>query len=377
MEVQLNQKSLQFLGYTDFLYNALPDYDGSRQNLVITLDHIQEWSGEFEGTDLKIYDYVKAFLATLLGKAYSESHPVNQNFGLATYDNDRLTFFGRPIIVKLDDEIQLVIGAKIDDQGYDYTRIPLVFSPTGISLKDSAIKSLDVESLEVPDSKDMNKTVKVPILVFNVMVGTVKTVAEIPIRLAKDVTYTDFKEAWKEKDVEALKEMVGGLFGASCSISYMFSNHFKAGSFPKSGIVLKIIGGSVNESKKDAKTLVSVLYRVDTSGLPDVDVISTGGEPKNTEPVSLSSVTGIYVNKDHNAGKPFSATNQPSPENPWYLYIQGRGRSDREVPLHTIYTNVLPTRIKTILNAQKAPTYFALKTRSAPGLVPFDTDDDF
>lgn len=358
IETQIDTKTLPFLSLTDFLYAELPNYDGSRVPLVITTEMIQRYGGNLEDhPNIKTWDLVDAFLTAILGDAYDDDHPIHKNFALATYENDLLSFFGRPIIVKYNDQIQLIMGSESKDSGLSYTAIPLVFSPTGITLQGSKIQVLGIEAIEIPDPKAVNSRIKIPVAIFNVFVDGLKFVMAISIRTAKDVQYHDFKDAWNSKDIEALNSMVGNLYGASCSISYMFKEYFKGGTFPKQGIVLKLTGAKVNTTEKEGKQLKSVLFTVDTSGLPAIKVTSTG--EKNTEQVPLNEVTGIFANyESHNVSKPLLSGNKPTPENPWYLYIMGKGRSDSEVPQHQVYTSVVPNRVKAIVQQMQQPTYF-------------------
>jgi hypothetical protein len=377
MDITINSKSFPFLGLTEFLYEMDPDYDGGLKSIPLTMDLVKKYADNIPGTEIHFSEYLKAFLGTLL-KGYNDSHFVNQNLGIADYDQDRLIFFSRPILACVDDEIQLVIGGnkEVDGTEYKSVLIPLVKSPTGFTFQGTKI-NLDIENVEVKDRDDLSKTVKLPILIFNVDVpnSDEEFIANIPVRLKKGITYNQFRTAWKSGNVANLLDYVGGFGGGiAASISFMFSKWFEADTFPRNGIVLKITHAELSDSVKDKKTLTSVIYQIDTSMFPAINVISSGGEPKHTKPEPLNQITALFCNVDHNAGEPMKKKNHtlPSAKNPWYLHIQGKGRSYREVPTHAIHTGMTcPTRIMKIYEAQQDPGYFSVKVKESRGTVPY------
>ena len=352
VDIQISSELLAFLKTPEFLYEQVPDYDGTKIGIPISLSTIRDNDFVPDGGTVSVFNHCLTFCKAVFGQSFDQSHEAWNNFGYASYEGDNLKVFSRPIIVNHDDQLCLLMGSQSKEEGKQYVTVPLVLNDKSqLTLKGSAIERLLLSSVDIPKAGS-NERVKLPIAVFRAS----GQVYSISVRTPKDTDYFEVSEAWTSGDLARLEGLIGSLYGGSANLSNMFAPLFVSKRFPKNGIVIKVISGkrsTVNVNREGSTSkFEKVVYTIDPTDLPMLPVKAyVGGEDSV---ISITDVTQISCYSSHDAAIPvIQQGKEPSPSEPWYLHIQGASNNPNQVPKHQIYTGFVPPRIKTLIQAQQ------------------------
>jgi hypothetical protein len=358
MEVTLDRKLVEpIVSSLSLLYQRMPDYDPDvlpEVELVLSLDDLKENDLTIEGHQKSIATYFQEFLKAILGDSF-EGHPLLDTLVLLRYKDEVLSFVSRPRIAMHQGFPTLVMGAESRTRNIKPFYFPLDIGIEGITVKGSAIKRLSLNSLEF--QKADGSRVKIPIACFNVH----GTVYAIHVNTDPSSSYYDLEEAWSLRDAKKLGRLIASSYGATASLSQMFSNWFVAGTFPKDGIIIPLVGFT-KEKVEARSSFWKVTYQVDCGSFPPVCCTAYyDGAVRDDVPLCLVNRIGCYQS-DLLGSVAFTdkATHKPpSVSNPWYLYVKGAD-SRRKTPLHTVLQDILPAKQKRILELQQAPNYYPM-----------------
>lgn len=375
-DIQINADLLSFVKTPEFLYTENPngeDYDGSSTAIVITMPMIKRYDYTPEGSSISVYQHCMVFARALFGESFNEKHPAYYNFAYATYEGDNLKMFARPVLVKQDNELVLLMGSQSKEDDREYVKVPLIKQDDKLTFGGSSINRLSLSSVDIPKlGGQPNEKIKLPILIFRAN-GTVYSVS---VRSSQDSDFFELQDAWDDKDLDKLLELVSPLYGASANLSNMFGKVFTAKRLPESGIVIKIISAKTQQvdSKKEGgegKKFNKVVFTVDCSELPPIEVkaYSDGQE----QFVLLPNVTTISCYNNHTASVPVLQGKRPDPSNPWYLWIEKANSNPNQVPVHQVYTGFVPPKVKKIIEAAKKPGFISVTPSSS---LPANEPDD-
>lgn len=369
VQVSIDGNLYPFLKIPKFFMQNIPGYVyGEKNILVVTADHIMANGKEplTYANNLTAWDLTQTFLKSVVAD-YSSTHPCNENLFAAIYDKNELTFFGRPLVCKWDKKIQLIFGSEAKDTGKSFNVVPLKFEGTKTTLNGLDVNPayIEIPDMQAPDPQSAPK-IKIPILIFK----SGKVIFNLAVRLNDGVDYWDYAEAFKIEDPKerenALLKIFDNLYSPACSFSYMFSDLFQSRTFPREGLILKIVGAKRIEStdKKTGKTFVSVAFKLDTSDLPSIMVRSTGEDEsgkKNSVLEPLNTIGTLFCNSNMDVAKTFIGSSLPNPsqDEPWLLHITGQGKEHNTVPKHTVYdSSFIPAFINQVLEASNTPQYY-------------------
>lgn len=276
VDVQINADLLSFVKTPEFLYAENPqgeEYDGSNTAIVITMDIVKRYDFTPEGQTVSVFQHCMIFGRALFGEAFKAGHPAWDNFAFVSYQGDNVKVFARPVLVKHEDKLTLLMGSQSKEDEREFVKVPLVLEDDRLTFEGSAIKRLALSSVDIPKlGGSPNEKIKLPILTFRAN----NVIYSVSVRVPQETDFYDLQDAWDDKNLDKLKELVSPLYGASANLSNMFGKLFVAKRFPDSGIVIKVISGKKQtiESKKegDSKKFEKVVFTVDCSDLPPVEV---------------------------------------------------------------------------------------------------------
>lgn len=358
MEVTLDRRLVEPIASSlSLLYKRMPDYDPDllpEVELVLSLNDLKENDLTIEGHQKSIATYFQEFLKAILGDSF-EGHPLLDTLILVRYKDEVLSFVSRPRIVMHQGVPSLVIGAESRTRNIKPFYFPLDIGVEGITIKGSAIKRLSLNSLEF--QKADASRVKIPIACFNAN----GTVYAIHVNSDSSTSYYDLEDAWSSRDAKRLGSLITSSYGATANLSQMFSNWFVAGTFPKDGIVIPLVGFTKEKVESPRASFWKVTYQVDCGNFPPVSCTAYyDGAVRDDVPLCLVNRIGCYQSDllgslaftDKAAHKP------PSLSNPWYLYV--KGASGRKTPLHTVLQDILPAKQAKILELQQSPSYYPM-----------------
>lgn len=368
--IQFGKSFFPFLINPAFYEQEIKDYDPRKKQLIIiTKDLIQKYGSIYGDTKKTQWEITEYFLSKIID-GYSENHPVNNNIFVAQYENNELVFFGRPVLCQLKKELVVLFGAENDQ--VKFNKIPLVRTEKGYTLNKQPVQETFIE---VPDrdSPDPESKIQTPQLQIKHKVGSDTFLYYINVRLISDISYLEFKEIWEEKS-DDLQMIVSNLFAHRSSISTMFSEYFATDSFPRDGIVLKVIDGKLYNDTTKYKFPFIVLT-IDTSDLPGFFVTCTA---KDEDPFQapINEVSTIMLSDRHLAGQRFIEADKrgikPTKDKPFYLVIDGinKNGNPKQVPSHRLYdSSYVSDSVKKLAEQLKDPNYIKVGTSDSEYLA--------
>lgn len=370
VDVQINADLLSFVKTPEFLYAENPqgeDYDGTNTAIVITMPMIKRYDFTPEGQSISVYQHCMTFARALYGESFKADHPAWENFAYVTYEGDNMKMFARPVLVKHEDKVMLLMGSQSKEDGREYVKTPLVLQEDKLTFEGSSIARLSLSSVDIPKlGGQPNEKVKLPIAIFRAN----NIVYSVAVRTPQEVDFYELQDAWDDKNLSKLAELISPLYGASANLSNMFGELLASKRFPPTGIVLKVLSAKIQnvESKKeggDTKKFTKVVFTVDCSDMPPVNVkaYSDGSE----QMVSLANVTTVSCYTSHTAAVPVNQGKRPEPANPWYLWIEkaNANGNPNQIPTHQIYTGFVPPKVKKIIEAMKGANYISASAKPA------------
>lgn len=370
VDIQINADLLSFVKTPEFLYGERENYDGTSIGIPIGLPTIKKYDFTHEGHTASVYQHCLTFAKAVFGESFGSNHPAYENFAYVTYEGDNMRVFSKPVIVKHDDGLTLLMGSQSKDDGREYVKNPLVSREGKITLKDSAIARLSLTSIDIPKQGSTTEKIKLPIACFRAN----NTVYSIAVRTPQDSDFFELQDSWTDADIDRLQDLIAPLYGASANLSNMFAKLLVSKKFPSKGVVIKVISAKKQtiESKKegDNKKFEKVVLTVDCSDLPTIPVTAYSDGQEQT--VSLQNVTQISCYTNHTAAVPVLQGKTATPSEPWYLWVEKAGNNPNQVPVHQIYTGFVPPRIKATLEAMKQPGYFTLSPSAASDTPNYD-----
>lgn len=362
INVTFNKSLFSWLDSPKVFMNVIKDYQrGEKQTLIVGMDLIEKYDSVSPYYGVSTAELVKTFLGAIYGKAYNSKHPVNKNIFTVTYDKDQPVFFGSPTICKHNKEVCLLLGGEISNTEYKFNTVPVDFTQSVPTLKGSSIESIQPSQIEINDLESSIPNAKKKLTIMCFTVGNVTF--NLNLKLNENVDYMPLVTAWNKRDISLIENYVTGIYGYTSSFSYMFKEWFDNKIFPKNGIIIKIVGGKLIKGKDaKGKELQSVLFRLDTSELPPIDVLCTERGKKEMFPAPLNEVTGLFSGgtqklaatfiDSHNGGGVYRI---PTPDDPWFLHVVRQGKESKTVPVHELYDNdFVPGNVSKLLVSQKS-----------------------
>lgn len=228
------------------------------------------------------------------------------NFGVTLFNEElKGYFYTQPTIgLHNDGQLGLMIGASNNsEEKSDF--IPLTFKKT------SSDEEEDIAGdyvFQVTTKEGKLRVIKCNLIhrtsFYNpneqrsyIVVKTSNFMYHIPFKASSDITAELAEEAWATGRFELV---CSPFYKSNSSLSYLFRDNFRGGTFPDKGVILLLSNGQRNENQYNPNKPNSV-WKLEASSHPELLVLSKSQKLENL--VQLREIGKLYVPDSCDASK--------------------------------------------------------------------------